>query len=116
LSEAIAALNATQSYHFLSYLLTLQAQAQMRAGDHAGASQAIEEGIALAATGGERYCGAELHRLRGEVLALSRDQRAAADAFRAAIDIARRQGAVALARKAEASLARHGGSSQNPQC
>ena len=110
LSEAIAALNATQSRHFLSYLLGLLAQAQIAAGNHAAAMQAVEEGIALASASGERYYGAELHRLRGELLSASPhgDVRKAQASFRAAIDMATRQGAAALRRRAEESLARCG--------
>jgi hypothetical protein len=47
LTEAIAALRTTQSRHFLSYLLGLLAEAQMKAGHHADAVKAVEDGIAL---------------------------------------------------------------------
>jgi len=68
----------------------------------------IEDGLALAEATGECFYDAELHRLRGELLAgpPQADLRKAELSFHAAIDIARRQGAKALERKAEASLAR----------
>jgi predicted ATPase len=69
LTEAIAALRATHSRHFLSYLVGLLAEAQMKAGQHADAMKAVDDGIALADARGERYYSAELHRLHGELLA-----------------------------------------------
>jgi predicted ATPase len=70
--------------------------------------QAVEHGLALSEGGGERYFLAELHRLRGELLArASQHQTDEAEvAFRAAIRIAKEQGAGTLERKAEASLRR----------
>jgi DNA-binding winged helix-turn-helix (wHTH) protein/predicted ATPase len=107
LSEAIATLHATHSRHFLTYHLTLLAQAQMRRGDHAAAMRAIEEGMALMAADGERYYAAELHRLKGELLAAPPygDFAGAETAFRTAIEVATRQGALGLVRRAERSLA-----------
>ena len=106
LTEAIAALQATQSRHFMSYLLGLLAEAQMKAGHHAEAMKAVEDGIALADASGERYYTAELHRLHGELLARPPHglKHKAEASFRAAIKIASKQGAVALDRKARESL------------
>lgn len=107
LGEAIGILHATHSRHFLSYHLTLLAQAQMRRGDHAAAMQAIEEGMTLMAADGERYYAAELLRLKGKLLAAPpyRDSVGAEMAFRTAIEIATRQGALGLVRRAQTSLA-----------
>jgi predicted ATPase len=68
----------------------------------------VEEAFALADATGECFYDAELHRLRGELLARPPhvDLRKAEVSFRAAIDLARQQGAKALERKAQASLAR----------
>lgn len=65
-----------------------------------------DEGLATLDPGGERWYEAELHRLRGEALR-GRDASdpSAAQEFRDAITIAGRQGAIALQRRAEASLA-----------
>jgi DNA-binding winged helix-turn-helix (wHTH) protein/predicted ATPase len=106
LTEAIVALRATQSCHFLCYLLGLLAEAHMEAGHHTEAMKAVEDGIKLAGAPGERYYDAEFHRLRGELLARPpHGQRVkAAASFRAAIKIAKLQGAGALERKATKSL------------
>jgi predicted ATPase len=106
LTEAIAALQVTRSRHFLCYLLGLLAEARMEAGHPAEAMKAVEDGIALAGAHGERYYDAELHRLRGELLARPPyDQKVkAAASFRAAIEIAKLQGAGTLERKAIESL------------
>jgi predicted ATPase len=108
LTEAITKLQATQSRHTMAYLLGLLADAQMKAGYHVDAMKAAEDGIALAETGGERYYSAELYRLRGELLARPphRQRRKAEASFRAAIKIAKQQGAAALEHRANASMRR----------
>jgi DNA-binding winged helix-turn-helix (wHTH) protein/predicted ATPase len=70
LTEAIAMLRATHSLHFMLYLLGMLADAQIKGGDHGAAMKAVDEGLALAEAGGERYFLAELRRLQGELLAL----------------------------------------------
>ena len=108
LTEAITALQAGHSRHFMPYLLGLLAQAHMKVGHHADAMKAAEDGIALADSGGERFYTAELHRLRGELLVRpphGQIQKAEAS-FRTAIEVARQQGAMALENKAIASLRR----------
>jgi predicted ATPase len=67
--------------------------------------------IALAETSGERFYSAELHRLRGELLARAPHgwKRKAEASFRAAIKVAKQQGATALERKANESLRRWSG-------
>jgi tetratricopeptide (TPR) repeat protein len=108
LTEAITALHAAHSRNFMSYLLGLLAQAHMHVRHHADAMKAVEEGIALADTGGERFYSSELHRLQGELFAHppQGQMRKAETSFRLAIEIARQQGAVTLERKANASLRR----------
>jgi adenylate cyclase len=107
-TQAIAAMQAIHSRHFLVYMLGLLADSQLKAGRHAEAMKTAEQALALAEATGECFYDAELHRLRGELLALPphADLRKAEASFRAAIDIARQQGAKALERKAEASIAR----------
>lgn len=108
LVEAIATLQATQSRHFLCYLLGLLAETHMKAGHHAEAMKTVNEGIALAEACGERYYDAEFHRLRGELLARPQhdEKHNACASFRAAIKIAKEQGATTLKRKASESLRR----------
>jgi predicted ATPase len=86
----------------------LLAQVHMKVGHHADAMKATDNAIALAAGSGERFYTAELHRLRGELLARRPGghlQKAEAS-FRTAIEVARRQGATTLENKAIASLRR----------
>ncbi|HUI95411.1 MAG TPA: AAA family ATPase [Xanthobacteraceae bacterium] len=111
LTEAVATLETTQSRHFMSYQLCLLAQAQIESGRHADAMKVIEQGLALADGGGERYYGAELHRLKGELLARSSSAQKskAQDSFRTAVGIAQQQGAAMLERRANDSLCRWGG-------
>jgi DNA-binding winged helix-turn-helix (wHTH) protein/predicted ATPase len=106
LTDAVAALHAAHSRHFMPYLLGLLAQAHMKLGNHTDAMMAVEEGVALADAGGERFYSAELHRLKGELLASASDgcHPAATEAFRTAIELAKQQGATALERRAKASL------------
>ena len=113
LTEAIAALQATQSRHFLCYLLGLLAEVHMEAGHHTEAMKAVEDGITLAEAHGERYYDAELHRLRGELLARPPHglKVKAAASFRAAIRVAKLQGAGTLERKANESLGHWSGRS-----
>ena len=106
LTEAVAALHTAQSRHFMPYQLGLLAQAHMKLASNAAAMKAVDEGIALADAGGERFYGAELHRLKGELLARTSNgcDPAAKEEFRLAIAIARQQAAAALERRAKISL------------
>jgi len=108
-TQAIATMRAIRSRHFLVYLLGLVADVHLRAGHHAEAMKAAEEGLAMADAAGERFYSAELHRLRGELLARSDSRKEAEASFRAAIAVARQQGARALERRANESLRRWGG-------
>jgi DNA-binding winged helix-turn-helix (wHTH) protein/predicted ATPase len=107
-TQAVAMMQAIQSRHFLAYLLGLQADAHLKAGHHAEAMNAVQGGLAVAEATGERFYSAELHRLRGELLARApqAEMREARASFRAAIKIAKRQGARTLERKANESLRR----------
>jgi predicted ATPase len=80
----------------------------LKAVHHAEAMRAVEDGLAIAEATGERFYSAELHRLHGELLArpphvkMSKAQAS----FRAAIRVAKQQGAAALEHKANKSLRR----------
>ena len=106
LSAAVATLDTTQSRHFMSYQLGLLAHAQIESGHLTDAMGVIKRGLALANAGGERYYAAELYRLEGEILARRPfgQKREAQISFRAAINIAKEQGAAVLQRRAEDSL------------
>jgi predicted ATPase len=106
LSDAIAAMRSVQSRHFMAYLIGLLAHAQLKAGHHPKAMEAVAEGIALTEVTGECFYSAELHRLRGEISlhsSIGRNRHAEAS-FQKAIAIARRQGARTLERRAHQSL------------
>ena len=103
-SQAIAAMQAIHSRHFLVYLLGLKADVHLKAGHLSEAMKAADDGLAMAQATGEHFYSAELHRLRGELLARADDRKAAQTSFRAGIEIARRQGATTLERKAAESL------------
>jgi ATP/maltotriose-dependent transcriptional regulator MalT len=104
-TRAIGAMQAIHSRHLLPYLLGLLAGLHIQRGHEAEAMRAVQEGLAVAHTTGERFYSAELLRLRGELLARSpAGRKDATAAFQAAIEIAARQGALALEQKAQASL------------
>jgi hypothetical protein len=105
LGEAVAALQATQSKHFMSYLLGLLADARLKADLHAEALEAVEQGLALSRDG-ERFYSAELYRLHGALCAhpmLAR-HREASVSLKKAIAIARQQGAKTFELKARVNL------------
>jgi predicted ATPase len=104
-TEAIAAMQAIHSRHFLPYLFGLLADVHVKAGHETEAMKAVQDGLATAEGTGECFYSAELLRLRGELLARSPDRRTETEAsFDAAIRAAQQQGALALERKATASL------------
>jgi predicted ATPase len=108
LIEAIAGLQATQSRHFMCYLLGLLTEARTKAGHFSDAMKAVADGISLAEAHGEAYYDAELRRLRGELLARPpySQRREALTLFDASIRIAEQQGAMTFKRKAEESMRR----------
>ena len=107
-TQAIVAMQAIQSRHFLAYLLGLLADAHLKAGHHVEAMKAVREGLAMADATGEHFYSAELHRLHGELLAhpTHGQRRKAEAAFRTAVKIAKEQGARTLEHKANESLRR----------
>lgn len=106
LREAIASMQTMQSRHLMTYLIGLLAHAELEAGHYAPAMQAVTEGLALAASSGERFYAAELHRLQGELsLRLCEAPPGAArESFKKAVTIARQQGARTLEHKADLSF------------
>jgi tetratricopeptide (TPR) repeat protein len=83
----------------------LLAQACLAAGRLEEGFRAIEEGTAVARETGQSFWDAELLRLRGELLAASgAPPPEVRRLLQEAIDVATRQGAIALVRRAERSL------------
>ena len=95
LDEAIAAFRATETRIISIEVAGMTYEVRMMAGDEDGALQALNEGIADAATRGEEVFLPELHRLRGE-LAIKRAEPDAESHFEQAWSVASKQGAHAL--------------------
>jgi predicted ATPase len=78
------------------------------AGSPRDALEALAEAVTRAEKSDERYCEAEIHRLRGELLLAqsANDWTGAEASFRQALDVARRQEAKSLELRAATSLAR----------
>src|SRR5262249_45664165 len=113
--EAIAAARGLGSDQLLTFLLAALAEGHARA--RRAARRAAAEARAAAGGTGERFGGGELPRLQGEVLGSAPAAAGAAPAgapvmaepcFRAALEVARRQSARALERRASRSLSRLG--------
>ena len=103
--EGLAAINALGSKDFLPYFLGLKAESLAKVGRSEPALGVVTEALAAAEATGERFYAAELHRLRGELLlAAGHDRAETAECFQTALDIARHQRALALERRARASL------------
>ncbi len=86
--------------------LGFTADACAQAGRFDDALAALDRATATAAASGECYYQAELHRLRGAVLAETGEDAEAASWFHQAIDTARSQQAKSLELRAAISLAR----------
>jgi predicted ATPase len=106
--EALAQLRAAGkqgSATFLKpYALALLSVTQEQAGDHASALETIAD--ALAASEGNRWWEAEIHRLKGMVLLSRHDPEASEACFVHSKEIAQRQNARSLELRASMSLAR----------
>ena len=90
-----------------SYFLSGLAEGHRAAGQDEQALQAVAQGLDHAQRLGEHWYDAELHRLRGELLARSEHAREQAAAeFQRAIEVARSQGARLFELRAAISLAR----------
>jgi len=109
--RAMATARASGSSQLQTFFLTMLAEALVRAGEADAGSRVVAEALALAERTGERFYEAELHRLEGELRWLARAAGAATAGrtptacFRTALEIARRQGARSLERRAATSLA-----------
>jgi DNA-binding SARP family transcriptional activator len=106
--DAIGTIAASGSHLVTGLFLPLLVSTQLVAGAPEDALSSVDEGLAASARNGQRFHDAELHRLRGEALArLALERRDEIEAaLRAALDIARIQGAVAYERRALDSLDR----------
>jgi class 3 adenylate cyclase/tetratricopeptide (TPR) repeat protein len=116
LDEGIAELARGTEAHALTgavayqtFAHALHAEGLAAAGRLAEARSAIEKAISISDANGERFYAAELWRVRGDILASAGDDNGAAQAFRDAMAIARRQHAALFERRSAERLARlHG--------
>jgi predicted ATPase len=90
---------------YSSGILGALAEAQAMEGRPDEGLVTLDEALALVAETDERYCEAELHRLRGELLLARGDEAGAEAGFRQAIAVARRQQAKSWELRAATSLA-----------
>jgi len=112
--QGLTAYQATGADLGRSYFLTLLAQIYEDAGQVQAGLDVLAEAFAMAGQTGERYCEAELYRLKGELLLqrsrpqlpTATDHEAAEACFHQAIAIARQQCAKSLELRASISLAR----------
>jgi hypothetical protein len=108
IEDGIQSWRATGSMLILPYFLSLKAEALHLANLTPEALGVIKEAEALIERYGERYWCAELHRLRGVLLAaLGADEAQIEAAFCEAIRIAKQQKSISLMRRAEASHAEY---------
>jgi predicted ATPase len=108
--RGLAGWQATGALSHRPYQLALLAEALAREGRSAEGLAGLAEALALTAATGERFLEAELHRLRGELLAGAGAGPAAwgeaESCFRQALDVARSRQARSLELRAATSLAR----------
>jgi predicted ATPase len=115
--QGLSAMRATGAELNRSYFLAQLAEAYARAGQSEAGLDAVTEALELVDKGGERWWEADLHRLQGELLLVSRDpsdraqlhtpRAAEADGcLQRALTIARQQQARALELRAAMSLSR----------
>ena len=91
--HSMVALEATGALSWVQFARYLLAQALAKAGQFREAAQLVDQTLAALATTSGRWCEAEIHRLRGDLL-LRCDEFAAAEAcYEDAIAVAERQGA-----------------------
>jgi DNA-binding winged helix-turn-helix (wHTH) protein/predicted ATPase/class 3 adenylate cyclase len=108
IQQGLAAYRATGSELLRPYFLALLTEAYRSAGQAEAGLTVLAEALRLVDDTGERWCQAELYRLKGELLLnLSAERHAeAALCLQQALDIARHQQAKSLELRATMSLAR----------
>ena len=108
IEDGITDWRATGSTWSVPYLLTLKAEALHLAGRASESLEVIREAEALAERFEERWCSAELHRLRGVFLAAMGAEEVQIEAsFGGAIRIAKEQKSVSLEKRAQATYAEY---------
>ena len=104
--EGMAAMQSMSARCYLSGTLCSLAEAQAKAGQPGEGLTTLAEALAQVETTDERYCEAEIHRLKGELLLMQGDKTEAEASFHKAIEVARRQQAKSWELRATVSLCR----------
>jgi predicted ATPase len=108
IGKGLADYGATGALMWSPYFLGLLAEALDRAGRVGDGLKAVAEALSLAERTGVRWIEADLHRLRGDLLAAGEEPRLveAEACFRRALEVAREQGALMWELRAATGLAR----------
>ncbi|MDQ0563727.1 class 3 adenylate cyclase/predicted ATPase [Rhizobium mesoamericanum] len=108
LREGLAGMQAIGTGMIEPWAMGLLAQAYGKANRFTEASILIDEALSIVARTGNRWCEAELHRLKGELILLSSecDPAKIEECFRRALDVARMQDAKMWELRSAVSLAR----------
>ena len=108
LEEGLAVWDRLGARSYLPRGLCLLAEARLLEGRYAEGLEQVARALAVAAETGEQWCAARMHRLRAELLLHShgRNDEAVETSLRAAVDVARSQGATAWELQAATLLAR----------
>lgn len=105
--ESLAGTQATGAQINSPFMLSKLAAALLVAGEVSEGLAQVNEALALAQTNLDSYWEAELHRLRGELLACSSgDAKDTERCFQDGLEVARRQGAKSLELRVATSLSR----------
>ncbi|MGD9509682.1 MAG: AAA family ATPase [Geminicoccaceae bacterium] len=108
LEEGLAVWDRLGARSYLPRGLCLLAEARLLEGRHAEGLEQVTRALAVADETGEHWCTARMHRLRAELLLhlRGRNDEAVEMSLRAAVDVARSQGATAWELQAATFLAR----------
>lgn len=106
--QGLEAVRATGAEVYRPYYLAVLAEVYSKLGEHETALTGLNEILAIVETTNERFYEAELHRLKGEMLAKlgNADPAAADDCFQLALQVAQQQGAKSLELRAALSRSR----------
>lgn len=104
--QGLAAYQTTGAETVLPYFLGMLAEGYLKVGQVESGLRALSEALAVVDKNGERWCEAELYRLKGELSLKAGAMVESEDCFRQAIAIARRQQARSLELRATVSLGR----------
>jgi predicted ATPase len=104
--QGLTTYQTTGAETVLPYFLGMLAEGYLKVGQVESGLRALSEALAVVNKNGERWCEAELYRLKGELSLKAGTKTESEDCFRRAIEIARRQQARSLELRATVSLSR----------